>query len=124
MIEGVVCRGTGQATAAFTERRLRELVDLFGWRPVPGTFNVRVRDLESSVLLLGEPAALTEHESRIGPLRWWHVLLTVQPIERLPALVVRGQKSRAPYLEVVSDLRIRSLGVSDGETVLLTPNGP
>jgi CTP-dependent riboflavin kinase len=120
MIRGIVCKGTGQASRAFTEKRMAELQRLFGIRPVPGTLNVRVADLPAAVALLGEPAALTEHETRIGPLRWWPGSLSSERLHR-PAnvLLVRGEKSKAPYLEVVSQHHFRRLGLTDGSVVTL-----
>lgn len=131
MIEGTVCSGTGGASRAFLRhdsRRIRQLQPLFGWAPYPGTLNVRVTDLVGSVRLLREPVLLTEHETPIGPLRWWPVRIQVGlPWLARPCLdgyVVRGLKSRAPYLEVVAPQSLRSLGATDGMTVRLERIGP
>jgi CTP-dependent riboflavin kinase len=93
---------------------MAEIERRFGWRPFPGTLNLRVADLSNATLRLGEPEALTEHSSRIGPLRWWPVVLS--GAYSGPALVVRGQKSTAPYLEIVAPVRLRE-HVADGDAL-------
>ena len=123
MIQGTVCKGMGRAQKAFTPERIREVERLFGVRPYPGTLNVRVPSLAAAVASLGSPEALTEHETRIGPLRWWRAQLLLAGPNVLDVLVVRGEKSNAPYLEIVSPKRLRSV-LCDGDSVRLIPRAP
>lgn len=118
MIEGTVCSGMGKASLAFIRNnRGPEIERALGIHPYPGTLNLRVPDLSSAVLTLGEPEYLSEHESRIGPLRWWRVNLHLpNQSDPRPGLVVRGLKSSAPYLELVSSERLRQY-LKDGDRI-------
>jgi CTP-dependent riboflavin kinase len=122
MIRGTVSRGSGQARKAFRPERLSELKRLFGLQPYPGTLNVRVPSIEAAIESLGEPAAYTEHRTPIGPLRWWPASLAI-PGQCFSVLIVRGQRSKAPYLEIVAATRLRGW-LSDGDPVTLTPREP
>ena len=122
-IQGMVRSGCGRATQAFTEQRCEELRMLFGWRPYPGTLNLSVKELDLLISRLGPPDEQTEHETRIGPLRWWQASLAIMG-KRLPVLIVRGLKSRTTYLEVAAPIKLRELGLADGRTVLLTRGRP
>jgi CTP-dependent riboflavin kinase len=124
VIQGRVRSGAGTAAPAFREPRNREIREAFGWTPYPGTLNVTLpspRDLTAAVASLGEPILLTEHGTKIGPLRWWRVTLECLPALSMDVLVVRGLKSRAPYLELVAPVRLRDLGIADGDPVTLIP---
>jgi len=86
--------------------------------------NLRVPDLPLAVSQFGEPLALTEHDTPIGPLRWWPIYIHALPGKPYRGLLVRGQKSRAPYLEIVAPVSLRSLGLSDGTQMSIQPAPP
>lgn len=131
VIDGTVRSGTGRASKAFTEARTVEVAAIFGVQPYPGTLNLAT-DLASAMEVLGEPDAWTEHETPIGPLRWWRATLHAANQLRGKAftghshavLVVRGEQSKAPYLEIVAPVRLRRYGVKDGDWLILTRGWP
>ena len=130
-IRGTVSSGMGRASKAFTEKRITEVERLFGFRPYPGTVNVRVPALNAFVALLGNPAAETEPETPIGPLRWWPISVAFGPPSgdgRGPAvsvgLLVRGARTRTSYLELVFPSRLRASGLRNGDSVHVTLVAP
>lgn len=116
VIIGTVQAGCGRAAPAFRPARMRELVRLFGWLPYPGTLNVHIADLRAAVAALGEPDALTEHDTPIGPLRWWRAEIGVGDFA-CPGLVVRGARTKTRHLEIVAPVRLRDAGAVDGVAV-------
>ena len=120
MIQGVVRSGCGRASKAFRPQRTMEVRRMFGWTPYPGTLNLRVGALAEVLASLPEPMALTEHETPIGPLRWWSALIRIPMLsEPVKGALVRGQNTKTGYLELVAPVNFRALGLKDGDPVSL-----
>lgn len=120
LITGTVASGAGRANRAFGIARLEEVRGLFGWTPFPGTLNLQVSNLEATLSKLPEPVALTEHNTPIGPLRWWPVLIhTTQFHEPISGVLVRGQRTKTSYLELVAPVGFREAGIRDGDSVTI-----
>lgn len=84
-----------------------------------GTLNVHVGDLEEAKASLGDCDFVTDLAADRGPLRWWRVVLTFEgfPEGAFSAFVVRHDRTRTRYLEIVSGTRFRDHGVKDGDPV-------
>lgn len=100
---------------ALAERSKAAGVDLY-----PGTLNLRVDDVEAAVAALGEPGFLTDTDNtKLGPLRWWPVVLT-RGLRREDAFVVRHEHTGTGYIEVMAERCFRDLGWLDGDRVGVT----
>jgi CTP-dependent riboflavin kinase len=103
---------------------MNEVYQMVGWWPYPGTLNVRVSNLRGMVDSLGPPLAETEHETKIGPLRWWTGKLELPDESRVVALLVRGKYSKTNYLEFVTQVPLRwAMALKNGDQVWFIPNG-
>ncbi len=115
---------------------------------VRGTLNIDVGPLKL-LSTLGDPSFTCEDDHRLGPLRWWPVLLTfdrrsdgsdganisdvhgggtsISRAVSLPSLdpflayYVRHERSRMRHVEVCSDVHFRSIGIETGDLVTVTP---
>lgn len=123
MIVGHVVPGSGGASRAMVGDKLQDRAAIAGVPLVPGTLNVRVPYLDTTLQVLGPPVHESETDSRVGPLRWWPITLRVDGTE-YDAFVVRHTRTRTRYLEIVADVRFRDLGVVDGTTVELARRAP
>jgi CTP-dependent riboflavin kinase len=86
----------------------------------PGTLNIAVSNLTDVLAKLGEPDFFTDEDNKhIGPLQWWRVLLVLlsNPKQSFPAFIVRHERTRTGYLEVMAQIRLRDAGFQDGEPV-------
>ena len=117
MIQGTIRSGCGRASQAFQPARMAELQQRFGWTPYPGTLNVAVMALDAAVLSLGEPVFRSEHNTPIGPLQWWPVLIRTERTGTVNGLLVRGARTGTRYLELVSRLSFRAAGCQNGDLV-------
>lgn len=88
---------------------------------VHGTLNL---DAPPDALLphLDEPTVLCEVDHRLGPLRFWPVLLRSDKLkDPVAAYYVRHVHSSMGHLEFCSDVHLRSMGLSDGSVVEVVP---
>lgn len=120
MIAGTVRSGRGKASQAMQGDKLIERQHVANAVLVPGTLNVAVDDLQGALVALGEPARLSETDSRHGALRWWPVWVHLRSGRNVSAWVVRHAWGTAPYLEVVSHVHFRRIGVADGDALDLS----
>ena len=122
MIVGTIESGTGHAhtiaAATFSARRKAAGADL-----VRGTVNVRVESLAEALSFLGEPHFETDKDNgTLGPLRWWRVeLRTATTVLPEKTFVVRHRRTRTSYLEVMSEVYLRDLGLENGNMVRIRP---
>lgn len=117
MIEARVVPGRGSVSRRVTGERLEKRRRACKMRLVPGTLNL---DGRPAALLgeLGEPTVTCEPRHRLGPLRFWPVLLEAGDLTGpVIAYYVRHVRSRMGHLEFCADVHLRSLGLSDGDLV-------
>lgn len=123
MIEGTVRSGCGRASKAFLNPSLDRMAQIHavtGWWPYPGTLNVSVDDLTAAIQSLGPPEAAIDPTNRLGPLRMWYVgLRATASSSSLPVVIVRHDRSRTQYLEIVASSRLRTF-LKDGDRLILT----
>jgi len=87
---------------------------------VPGTLNVKVANIESSVAALGAPHFETDRNNqRLSPLRWWAVRVLGEklPAKGVEAFVIRHERTRTRYLEVMSDFDFRKISAANGDVI-------
>lgn len=120
-IVGTVCSGQGGASKAMQGERLRDRSEVAGMKLVPGTLNVQVDDIGDALAFMGEPATVTETSSKVGPLRWWPVSVSVEGVTEAEAWVVRHERTGTRYLEIVSGVNFRAAGAPDGSMVVIEP---
>jgi len=122
VIRGVVVSGRGGASRAMVGERLRDRSEVAGEILVPGTLNVLLVEGTAAALeALGDPLLSTEHNARVGPLRWWPVSVSVGGLSGVEAWIVRHERTVTRYLEIVSAVGFRAAGVCDGAVVEITP---
>lgn len=119
VIRGTVSAGAGHV-ATLPAEKLEARQKVTGLELVPGTLNVRVDDLSGALVALGEPLQQMVGPLRLGDLRMWPVDVEVAGIPA-PAYVVRHERTRTSYLELVSDVHFRSHGAVDGSPVTIRP---
>lgn len=116
---GYVKSGSGIASREIAGDRLLNRSRHFGIPLEAGTLNVRVESLPDALEWLGEPDVLVDEPwSTVGTLRAWRVRMTING-HQADAYVTRGESSRAGALETMAGVHWRSLGIKDGDEVLL-----
>ena len=119
MIVGKVKTGAGQAEL-IREEVFQARCKAAGVSLVRGTLNVHVADLDGAVVALGTWDFETDRDDcKLGPLRWWHVWVSGNelPAQGVRAFIVRHERTKTKYLEVMSEVYFRELGLGDEHEV-------
>lgn len=118
MIRATVCSGAGNVSKAVTGPWHAAREEAAGTPLSPGTLNARPdEDPADAATSLGPPAFETDQDNeRLGPLRWWPVVVSWEAGEA-SGFLVRHPRSRASYLEIMAETHFRSLGLADGDTL-------
>lgn len=117
---GTVASGSQKASRlsglALQERRVAS-----GSTLTAGTLNVDVPDLIHVIKSLPMPMFLTDDHAKGGALRWWEAILRFGrlPDSHYSCFLVRHERTRTGYLELMSETRFRTLGIEDGDQVEL-----
>lgn len=127
VVTGVVKSGVGRATKAFVAERVEFVEKTFGWTPHPGTLNVRpAGPITPWLQKLPPPVARSEKTSRVGPMKWWPVVITSRKLAApVEGALIRGQRSNTCYFELVAATSLRDAGLQNGDTVrfaLISPS--
>lgn len=119
MIVGKVKAGAGQAKL-IPDEVFRARCKGAGVCLVRGTLNVHVADLNGAVLALGTCAFETDRDDcKLGALRWWPVRISGNKLTAREGqtYVVRHERTKTKYLEVMSDVCFREHGLEDDDEV-------
>lgn len=119
-IRGRVKAGRGKASTLIVDDKLEARRTAMDTKVVPGTLNVDVDGhAEDFIAQLGEPElVIPEPWSVTGDLRCWRVKMRVGSLSTF-GWIVRGVDSTAPALETMASVHWRTMGVEDGDPVVL-----
>lgn len=119
MIKGIVCTGLMKASKIpedIFQNRCRAAEATL----TRGTLNVHVEDLSKVLSQLGSTHFSTDLDNKaIGPLDWWKIKLFHKKLDSsgVDAFIVRHQRTKTRYLEIMSREHLRGLGLLDGDCV-------
>jgi CTP-dependent riboflavin kinase len=119
---GRVTSGRGQVHEIMVGARLAQRAAIAGGSLVPGTLNIAVTDLEAVLAALPAPWTTSEHDSKLGALRWWRATVTWNG-GSAAGWLVRHERTRTTYLEILSAVNFRECGVLDGDPMEITVHG-
>jgi len=119
-MHGKILSGLGQAQYFLTrEGYSRQFAKKLGFVPFPGTLDVLLVELFPTKLQAIKIEGFSEEGRTFGQCRCCRIKLN-----GIEAAVVRPERSRSPpeLIEVIAPVKLRALGLDDGDTVEITVN--